>query len=49
MAPLVYLFEDDDSLRDLLAEVLRDELACDVELCASIALVHERCAARTPT
>jgi DNA-binding response OmpR family regulator len=48
MAPLVYLLEDDDSLRDLLAEVLRDEVGARLEVCATIAELHAHCAAVKP-
>lgn len=48
MTPFVYLFEDDDSLRELLTEVLREELGAEVGVCASIALVREQCALRRP-
>src|SRR3979490_412232 len=46
--PLVYLFEDDDSLRELLVEVLHDEIGAEVEICAGIAAVREQCAVRRP-
>jgi DNA-binding NtrC family response regulator len=48
MAPYVYLFEDDQSLRELLVEVLREELGAEVAVCESIELVRDQCAVRRP-
>jgi DNA-binding NtrC family response regulator len=48
MAPCVYLFEDDDSLRELLVEVLRDDLGAEVGVCGSIDAVRDLCAVRRP-
>jgi DNA-binding NtrC family response regulator len=43
VAPLIYLFEDDATLRELLTEVVRDELAGEVVSFASVAELRERC------
>jgi DNA-binding response OmpR family regulator len=48
MAPLIYLLEDDGSLRELLAEVLREELGARLEACATMLEVHAHCATSTP-
>ena len=45
---LIYLFEDDTSLRALLVEMLRDELGADVEACANLSELMDRCDARRP-
>jgi hypothetical protein len=42
MAPCVYLFEDDESLRELLVDVLREDLGAEVGICGSIDVVRER-------
>src|ERR1700687_5764744 len=48
MAPVIYLLEDDLSLRELLAEVLREELDIQLEACATMVELQEHCARRTP-
>jgi DNA-binding NtrC family response regulator len=48
LPPLIYLFEDDASLRALLTELIREELGGDVEPCSTIGALRERCAARRP-
>ena len=48
MAPVIYLLEDDVSLRELLAEVLREELDAQLEACATMIELREHCARRTP-
>jgi DNA-binding NtrC family response regulator len=45
---LIYLFEDDQSLRGLLVEMLHDELGVEVEECASLAELQRRCDSRAP-
>jgi DNA-binding NtrC family response regulator len=49
VAPLIYLFEDDQSLRELLTEVLREELGSDVEPYSTLTSLQERCAAQVPS
>jgi len=48
MAPLIYLLEDDGSLRELLAEVLREELGARLEACATMVELQGHCATRRP-
>ena len=48
MAPLIYLLEDDISLRDLLTEVLHEELGARLEACASMAELRAHCACYKP-
>jgi DNA-binding response OmpR family regulator len=48
MAPLVYLLEDDVSLRELLAEVLREEIGAQLEACATMVELQDHCAVRKP-
>jgi len=48
MAPLIYLLEDDGSLRELLAEVLREELGARLEVCATMAELQAHCRATRP-
>ena len=48
MAPLIYLLEDDASLRELLAEVLREELGARVEVSATMAELQAYFAKGTP-
>jgi DNA-binding NtrC family response regulator len=48
MAPLIYLLEDDASLRELLAEVVREELCAELEACATMSALQAHCATRTP-
>jgi DNA-binding NtrC family response regulator len=48
VAPHIYLFEDDDSLRELLSELLTDELGAQVEPCSSLADLEARCRAQAP-
>src|ERR1700694_1953613 len=48
MAPLIYLLEDDVSLRELLAEVLREELDARLEACATIVELQHHCARGKP-
>jgi DNA-binding response OmpR family regulator len=45
---LIYLFEDDPSLRSLLAEMLHDEVGAQVEACPSKAELQQRCAMQRP-
>jgi len=45
---LIYLLEDDASLRELLAEVLRDELGVRLAVCANMTELQAHCAERTP-
>ena len=46
--PLIYLLEDDVSLRELLAEVLREEVGAQLEACATMVELQEHCAGRKP-
>jgi DNA-binding NtrC family response regulator len=48
MAALIYLLEDDASLRALLAEVLGEELGARLELCATMAELQQHCATDRP-
>jgi DNA-binding NtrC family response regulator len=48
VAPRIYLFEDDDGLRALLAELLRDELGAEVEPAHSLEDLHARCRVQAP-
>ncbi len=48
MAPCVYLLEDDPNLRELLAEVVRDDLGAELEACTTIGDLQAHCTARTP-
>ncbi len=48
MEPNIYLFEDDDSLRALLVELLHDELDATVSVCHSLAELQQQCAATPP-
>ena len=48
MAALIYLLEDDDSLRALLAEVVREEVEAHLELCSTMTELQALCATRTP-
>ena len=43
MPPRIYLLEDDVSLRELLAEVLRDEIGARLEVCATMAELQAHC------
>ena len=46
--PFIYLLEDDGSLRELLAEVLREELGARLEACATMAELQAHCATGKP-
>jgi DNA-binding NtrC family response regulator len=46
--PLIYLLEDDASLRELLAEVLRDEVGAQLEACTTMVELQAHCATRKP-
>jgi DNA-binding response OmpR family regulator len=46
--PLIYLLEDDPSLRELLAEVLREELGARLEVCATMVELQGHCATNKP-
>ena len=46
--PLVYLFEDDVSLRQLLTELLTEELAATVQTCADLADIVAHCTTKAP-
>ena len=48
MSPTIYVFEDDTSLRELLSELLKDEVGAETEACGSLGDLLERCAARKP-
>jgi DNA-binding NtrC family response regulator len=48
MAPLIYLLEDDISLRELLTEVLHEELGARLEACGSMAELRRHCGACKP-
>ena len=48
MASVIYLLEDDTSLRELLAEVLREDLDARLEVCATMAELQRHCATMTP-
>lgn len=48
MAPLIYLLEDDANLRELLSEVVRDEVSAELEACASMSALQAHCAMRKP-
>jgi DNA-binding response OmpR family regulator len=48
MASVIYLLEDDTSLRELLAEVLREDLDARLEVCATMAELQGHCATMTP-
>ncbi|MGI9148965.1 MAG: hypothetical protein ACR2IK_20855 [Chloroflexota bacterium] len=48
MAPLIYLLEDDSSLRELMCEVLREELDARLEACATMAQLLAHCTTSTP-
>ncbi|MDQ6669847.1 MAG: hypothetical protein M3069_03710 [Chloroflexota bacterium] len=48
MAPLIYLLEDDPNLRELLAEVVREELTPELEPCARMSDLQAHCATRRP-
>jgi AmiR/NasT family two-component response regulator len=48
MAPLIYLLEDDDGLRELLAEVLREELEARLEVCATMVELQAHCQTGKP-
>jgi len=48
MPPRIYLLEDDGSLRELLAEVLREELGARLEVCATMAELQTHCQAARP-
>ncbi|HLZ28868.1 MAG TPA: hypothetical protein VKV73_16245 [Chloroflexota bacterium] len=45
---LIYLLEDDVSLRELLAEVLREELGARLETCSVMAELQKYCATNKP-
>jgi DNA-binding NtrC family response regulator len=45
---LIYLFEDDASLRSLLVEMLHGELDAAVEACSSVAELRQRCDDQRP-
>jgi DNA-binding NtrC family response regulator len=46
--PRIFLFEDNEGLRDLLLELLQEELGAHVDSCGSIAQLREKCAADGP-
>jgi DNA-binding NtrC family response regulator len=46
--PRIYLFEDEESLRDLLRELLQDELDADVVGCSSFGELKRQCEAGAP-
>jgi DNA-binding response OmpR family regulator len=48
MASLIYLLEDDGSLRELLSEVVREELGARLEACATMAQLQGHCATSKP-
>jgi DNA-binding NtrC family response regulator len=48
LGPNIYLFEDDDSLRALLVELLHDDLHATVSVCHGLAELQEQCAAAPP-
>ena len=48
MAPRIYLLEDDGGLRELLAEVLHEELGAQLELCATMAELQAHCQENKP-
>ena len=48
MAPLIYVLEDDASLRELLAEVVREEIGAELEACATMSALRAHCATRAP-
>jgi DNA-binding NtrC family response regulator len=48
VGPNIYLFEDDESLRALVAELLRDELDAQISECHNLAELHELCASKPP-
>jgi DNA-binding response OmpR family regulator len=48
MSPLIYVLEDDASLRELLAEVMHEELCAEVEACATMSALRALCTARVP-
>jgi DNA-binding NtrC family response regulator len=48
MGPLIYLLEDDASLRELLVEVVHEELSVELAACASMSELRALCASRTP-
>jgi DNA-binding response OmpR family regulator len=48
MSPRIYLLEDDGSLRDLLAEVLREELGAQIEACGTMIELLGHCAVARP-
>ncbi len=48
MAALIYLLEDDASLRELMAEVLREELDARLEACATMSELRAHCTTCAP-
>lgn len=48
MAPRIYLFEDDDGLRDVLVELLGEELDADIQACRTMAELQEQCRIQAP-
>jgi DNA-binding NtrC family response regulator len=48
LSPRIYVFEDESNLRELLTELLVEELGADVEACASLDDLKRRCAEQRP-